>query len=58
MCAAQAEAAPVVKNRQMKKTSLPPLRHSHPRPVENSVLCKMIQTDHRQMLADFMFASW
>lgn len=48
MCAAQAEGAPAVKERQKKETSLPLLRRS----VENSALCKMIQIDHIQMLSD------
>lgn len=48
MCAAQAEGAPVVKERQKKETSLPLLRRS----VENSALCKMIQINHIQMLSD------
>lgn len=49
MCAAQAEGAPVVKEKQRKETSLPPLRHSRPRLVENSVLCKTILLNHKHM---------
>lgn len=50
MCAAQAGGAPVVKEKQRKETSLPYLRHSCPRLVENSVLCKMIMLNHLHML--------
>lgn len=49
MCAAQAEGAPVVKEKRRKETSLPPLRHSRLRLVENSVLCKMILLNHKHM---------
>lgn len=52
MCAAQAEGAPAVKEKQKRETSLPLLRRSHLRLVENSALCKTIQLDHRQVSPD------
>lgn len=52
MCAAQAEGAPAGKARRRRETSPPALRRSHCRPVENLILCKMIQLS--QMLEDDM----
>lgn len=50
MCAARAGGAPAGKARRRRETSPPALRRSHRRPVENLILCKMLQLG--QMLED------